>query len=220
MNWQVLILLLVLIGTGAKVYIDYAKPTPKPAPAAAAAAPAPSAAPAAEEKPVAPEEKPLDEKELEKLRRGARHSEQAGDRAMYLGKLVAAKDPQAPKLLGDAVATDSESEVRIKALNMLLTMQHPTTIDVCKRALIDDDITVRMAVLNAIQVLGDVSAASALVEVVNNDMEPEVRMGALRTLGSLHEKARADAEQKAAKERQAYENAVKERQLREKLNRE
>ena len=128
---------------------------------------------------------------------------------VLLGKM---KSPQALPLMFEKLEKDPEAEVRIKIVAALGQRRGPEITQHLLIALRDQEPTVKVAALQALDTVGDYAAASAITDTLK-DQDETVRMAALKTLNDLQDKKAAElaAEQKRQEDlrRQAEEAAKK-----------
>ncbi|OGR89869.1 MAG: hypothetical protein A3J74_03570 [Elusimicrobia bacterium RIFCSPHIGHO2_02_FULL_57_9] len=101
------------------------------------------------------------------------------------------KAPQAYPLLFQKLRIDPELNLKIKIINLLGTRSHPEIPEHLLEALKDHNPPVRIKALQALELLGDYSTASAITEILR-DQDEAVRVQALKTLNSLQDKREAE----------------------------
>ncbi len=121
------------------------------------------------------------------------------------------KSPTAYPILFAHLQKDLDAGTRVKIASLLSHRKGPEITRNLEQALKDQEPDVRLAVLVALDDIGDYSAASSITECLK-DQEESVRVQALKTLNSLQDKrtAEIEAERKHQEElqRQAAEAAA------------
>lgn len=148
----------------------------------------------------------MSDAELSRIRQATKDSDpQVRWAAIQL--LYQLNDPRAYKILEEALAMDSELQVRRNALDVIRDAKRPESAQVLVRALNDSEKDLRIAALNA---LGDVadpltapSVAGALL-----DVEPDVRTAALSTLARIQKKATDQHRISMDERKRQYEEAL------------
>ncbi|MFA6029274.1 MAG: HEAT repeat domain-containing protein [Elusimicrobiota bacterium] len=167
--------LLVLIVVGGLLYF-HQKYSQRPGP------PPPSPPPAMDMPPPIA----LDEMELDKVRLATKDSDpQVRWAAIEL--LYRIKDPEALTLLEKTLAIDSEPQVRRNAVEILRNQSSKGAPKQLLPALRDPEKDIRIVALLAIGERGDASVIPDVSKLLL-DIEPDVRLQALRTLARIQEK--------------------------------
>lgn len=176
------------------LYGQYTRQTlPPPAP------PAPAVAPVRAEV--------LSESDLARFRRSARDTN-ADVRWASLELLYALGDPQSIPLLEKAVTDEPDPANRLRALKLLQKSAGKASVQGLVKGLRDPEKAVRLETLKALEKLGDPAAAHWVAEAAADDYEPEVKVEALRILGTFQDERRRQFEELAVRLRQQYEAAV------------
>ncbi|MBI4051122.1 MAG: HEAT repeat domain-containing protein [Elusimicrobia bacterium] len=110
----------------------------------------------------------------------------------------------AMNLLADALATETEPEVKKKILKLLGESKDSKALPIISQSIKDYDKEVRMAALSAIASLQDPQAISDLNQALK-DIDPDIRLQAIQTLDNL----RKVAEEKQKKEESLLKKIVK-----------
>jgi HEAT repeat protein len=104
---------------------------------------------------------------------------------MFLDKV---KAPQAMPLFFNFLQHDQEPSVRIKVTDVLSTRHSPEVLQALLGATKDQEPTVRVAALKALDKIGDYSVASAIADGPIRDQDETVRLQAMKTLNSLQDR--------------------------------
>ena len=118
------------------------------------------------------------------------------------------RDPQLAPSLEKMLTTDPDPEVRIKVVSLFKGREDLSRLGALVRGLSDVDASVRMASLLALGDIGDPSVV-LWVTALLRDVEPNVRIEALHTLGRFQDKRKAEFKALADKLRADYEEAVR-----------
>jgi HEAT repeat protein len=113
-------------------------------------------------------------------------------------------DPQAPKILEEMMAIDTESSVRQNALGVLKSSNDPKKL---VAALKDSEKGIRLAALMALGDIGDPSVTPDIVAMMN-DVEPEIRLQSIQALGHIQERRIQEYQQQQQKLKEEYEKAL------------
>ncbi|PIR15155.1 MAG: hypothetical protein COV48_15945 [Elusimicrobia bacterium CG11_big_fil_rev_8_21_14_0_20_64_6] len=116
------------------------------------------------------------------------------------------KSPEATPVIFRMLHKDFEPTVRIKAAELLGNRNGPDVVNALAAALKDQEPAVRLAVILALDKIGDYSVAGVLATGPIRDQEESVRLQALKTLNSLQDKKQAEIE--AARARYEQEKAA------------
>lgn len=188
-------MLLVFIGAGTFLIWDRINPirgdlAPPPPPAAA-------------QLPVSV----FSEGEIQKVRLSLQDAD-PGVRWAAIQLLFNIRDPQIGPVVERLLTEDPDAEVRLKIVALFRGQEGLARLGPLVRGLSDIDQTVRLASLQALGDIGDPSV-STWVTALLRDVEPDVRIEALRTLGRFQDKRKADFKALAEKLRKDYEEAVR-----------
>ncbi len=118
------------------------------------------------------------------------------------------RDPQIGQILERLLSEDPDPELRIKIVGLFKGHEELARLGALVRGLNDIDKSVRLASLQALGDIGDPSVATWVTSLLR-DVEPEVRVEALRTLGRFQDKRKDDFKTLAEKLRKDYEEAVR-----------
>lgn len=116
------------------------------------------------------------------------------------------KSPLAMPVIFQMLHKDLEASLRIKAAELLGDRSGPDVTNALVGALKDQEPTVRLAALLAIEKIGDYSVAGIIATGPIKDQEESVRLQALKTLNTLQDKKQAEID--AARERYEQEKAA------------
>ncbi len=151
----------------------------------------------------------ISEQEQAKVLRAA-HDQDPGVRweaVMFLEKI---KHPKALPLLFEKLHRDPDVQLRMRTAHLLGERQGREVSQNLVKALKDAEPQVRVAVLQALERLGDYGVASVVTESLN-DQEEAVRLQALRTLNSLQDKKAAEIAAEQARQEELRRQAEGER---------
>lgn len=194
-------MLLVLVGGGAYLYVKNMPgppPPPPPEPPPALSLPPPSV---------------IHGQELERVRMATRDTDpQVRWGAIEL--LHRVRDPKAYNYLRDALAMDTEAQVRLNALQIIAQTDHPDRAKDLTRALRDTEQSIRIAALQALGQIAEPQSAPAIVRMLS-DTEAEVRRESLQALARIQERRDAEHQQMQEEVRRAYEEALAQAKARE-----
>jgi HEAT repeat protein len=123
--------------------------------------------------------------------------------ALLLDKI---KSPQAMPVLFYMLRKDLDAPVRIKAAQLLGDRRGPEAVNALVESLRDQEPDVRLAVLRALEKIGDYSVAGVIATGPIKDPEESVRLQALKTLNALQDKRQAEID--AARARYEQEKAA------------
>lgn len=118
------------------------------------------------------------------------------------------RDPQLGPTLEKMLAEDPDPEVRMKVVSLFKGREDLSRLGGLVRGLSDYDSKVRIASLQALGDIGDPSVVIWITALLR-DVEPDVRIEALRTLGRFQDKRKAEFKALADKLRADYEEAVR-----------
>ena len=117
-------------------------------------------------------------------------------------------DPQIAPTLERLIVEDSDPGVRMKIVALYKGHEELARLGPMIRGLNDPDKDVRLASLQALGDIGDPSITTWVTALLR-DIEPEVRVAALHTLGRFQEKRAAEFKELAERLRKDYEEAVR-----------
>jgi len=117
-------------------------------------------------------------------------------------------DPRLAQVLEHMLTQDPDPEVRMKVVTLFKGREDLARLGALVRGLSDIDKGVRIASLQALGDIGDPSVATWVTALLR-DVEPDVRIEALRTLGRFQDKRKAEFKALADKLRTDYEAAVR-----------
>lgn len=117
-------------------------------------------------------------------------------------------DPQLPQVLEHMLAQDPDPELRMKVVGLYKGHEDLARLGALVRGLNDVDKGVRIASLQALGDIGDPSV-STWVTALLKDVEVDVRIEALRTLGRFQDKRKVEFKLLADKLKKDYEEAVR-----------
>ena len=118
------------------------------------------------------------------------------------------RDPQLGPMLEKMLTEDPDPEVRMKVVSLFKGREDLSRLGALVRGLNDYDSSVRMASLAALGDIGDPSVVIWITALLR-DVDPVVRIEALRTLGRFQDKRKAEFKVLADKLRTDYEDAVR-----------
>lgn len=188
-------MLFIFLGAAAFLVLDYRNP-----PREAVAPPPP---PAIEQQP-APV---FSEAEIKKVRLSLQDSDPSV-RWAAIQLLFNIRDPQLGPMLEKMLTEDPDPEVRMKVVSLFKGREDLSRLGALVRGLSDYDASVRIASLQALGDIGDPSVVIWITALLR-DVEPDVRIEALRTLGRFQDKRKAEFKALADKLRTDYEEAVR-----------
>ncbi len=169
-----------------------------------------------EREPVAPPPPPaivqqagpvFSEDEVRKVRLSLQDSD-ASVRWAAIQLLFNIRDPQLGPMLEKMLTEDPDPEVRMKVVSLFKGREDLSRLGALVRGLNDYDSSVRMASLAALGDIGDPSVVIWITALLR-DVDPVVRIEALRTLGRFQDKRKAEFKLLADKLRTDYEDAVR-----------
>jgi HEAT repeat protein len=111
------------------------------------------------------------------------------------------QSPKAMPLMAEMLQKDMEAELRIKIIGLLKTKHGPDVMAALLGSTKDQEPTVRVAALQAIEEIGDYSVAPQVADGPIRDQDETVRLQAMKTLNSLQDKKQKEIEEA----RQKYE---------------
>ncbi|MDD5304203.1 MAG: HEAT repeat domain-containing protein [Elusimicrobia bacterium] len=118
------------------------------------------------------------------------------------------RDPQLGPSLEKMLTEDPDPDVRMKVVSLFKGREDLSRLGALVRGLSDYDANVRIASLQALGDIGDPSVVIWITALLR-DVEPSVRIEALRTLGRFQDKRKAEFKALADKLRADYEDAVR-----------
>lgn len=147
------------------------------------------------------------EDEIKKVRLSLQDAD-ASVRWAAIQLLFNIRDPQLGASLEKMLTEDPDPDVRMKVVGLFKGREDLSRLGALVRGLSDYDANVRMASLRALGDIGDPSVVIWITALLR-DVEPEVRIEALRTLGRFQDKRKAEFKALADKLRADYEDAVR-----------
>jgi HEAT repeat protein len=108
-------------------------------------------------------------------------------------RLSEAEQARVAQQLNQALAEDPSPLYRAEVVRVLGTLSTPTAAEGLRRAIQDDDASVRIAACQAWTNRGDQEALQVLGQVVGSDTELDVRMAATRGLANFNDPAAVSA---------------------------
>ncbi|MDP3543065.1 MAG: HEAT repeat domain-containing protein [Elusimicrobiota bacterium] len=190
-----LAMLLIFLGAASFLVWDYRNPAREPMVAPPPPAIEQNAAPV------------FSEEEIRKVRLSLQDSDPAV-RWAAIQLLFNIRDPQLGPMLDKMLTEDPDPEVRMKVVSLFKGREDLSRLGALVRGLSDYDSKVRIASLQALGDIGDPSVV-LWVTALLRDVEPDVRIEALRTLGRFQDKRKAEFKALADKLRSDYEAAVR-----------
>ncbi|MCR4296062.1 MAG: HEAT repeat domain-containing protein [Elusimicrobia bacterium] len=190
-----LAMLFIFLGAAAFLVWDHRNP------AREAVAPPPPPAIVQEAAPV------FSEEEIKKVRLSLQDSD-GTVRWAAIQLLFNIRDPQLGPMLEKMLTEDPDPEVRMKVVTLFKGREDLSRLGALVRGLSDYDSNVRIASLQALGDIGDPSVVVWITALLR-DVEPDVRIEALRTLGRFQDKRKAEFKALADKLRSDYETAVR-----------
>ncbi|MBI4060368.1 MAG: HEAT repeat domain-containing protein [Elusimicrobia bacterium] len=190
-------MLLVFLGAASFLVWDHMHPEREPL----APPPPPALSAGAQPGPV------FSEDEIKKVRLSLQDSD-SSVRWAAIQLLFSIRDPQLGPSLERMLTEDPDPEVRMKVVSLFKGREDMSRLGPLVRSLGDYDANVRMASLQALGDIGDPSV-TVWVTALLRDVEPAVRIEALRTLGRFQDKRKAEFKALADKLRADYEEAVR-----------
>lgn len=169
-----------------------------------------------EREPVAPPPPPaivqqagpvFSEDEIKKVRLSLQDAD-ASVRWAAIQLLFNIRDPQLGPMLEKMLTEDPDPEVRMKVVSLFKGREDLSRLGALVRGLNDYDSSVRMASLAALGDIGDPSVVIWITALLR-DVDPAVRIEALRTLGRFQDKRKAEFKVLADKLRTDYEDAIR-----------
>lgn len=118
------------------------------------------------------------------------------------------RDPQLQASIERMLTQDPDPGVRRKLISLYRDNVELARLGGLVKGLNDYDKSVRLASLRALGEIGDPSVTTWVTALLK-DVDPEVRIGALRTLQQFQDKRKVDFEALATKLRKDYDEAVK-----------
>ena len=118
------------------------------------------------------------------------------------------RDPQIGPNLEMMLTEDHDPEVRMKVVSLFKGREDVSRLGALVRGLGDYDRTVRLASLRALGDIGDPSVITWVTALLH-DVEADVRIEALHTLGRFQDKRKAEFKALSEKLRADYEEAVR-----------
>lgn len=188
-------MLFIFLGAAAFLIWDHRNPPRE------AVAPPPPPAIVQEAAPV------FSEEEIRKVRLSLQDSD-ATVRWAAIQLLFNIRDPQLGPMLEKMLTEDPDPEVRMKVVSLFRGREDLSRLGALVRGLSDYDSNVRIASLQALGDIGDPSVVIWITALLR-DVEPDVRIEALRTLGRFQDKRKAEFKALADKLRSDYESAVR-----------
>lgn len=190
-----LVMLFIFLGAASFLVWDHRNP------AREAVAPPPPPAIVQEAAPV------FSEEEIKKVRLSLQDSD-GTVRWAAIQLLFNIRDPQLGPMLEKMLTEDPDPEVRMKVVSLFKGREDLSRLGALVRGLSDYDSAVRIASLQALGDIGDPSVVVWITALLR-DVEPDVRIEALRTLGRFQDKRKAEFKALADKLRSDYETAVR-----------
>lgn len=188
-------MLFIFLGAASFLVWDHMNPEREPV------APPPPPAIAQQPGPV------FSEEEIRKVRLSLQDAD-AEVRWAAIQLLFNIRDPQLGPMLEKMLTEDPDPEVRMKVVSLFKGREDLSRLGALVRGLSDYDANVRMASLQALGDIGDPSVVIWITALLR-DVEPTVRIEALRTLGRFQDKRKAEFKALADKLRADYEEAVR-----------